>query len=400
MHVQIHRLVRSLVSPLAAFVVSGALLNAVTSPAAEPLAGKKFDEALNQKIVRAWGGGESDSLRMALQQPTESSRVSILLDRRVDPTQSVTLALPATPLRDVIVALAQSAKAEAVVVGSVVYVGPEASAKKLRTLIELRKEELSKLAGTAKKTDKSPWRNPAVSLTQPRTFAWQDFDRPRDILKQVSGKLKLEIDGLDKLPHDLWAGASLTQVTAVEALSLLLVPFEQTFEFVPDRAAIRVVPIPERVALERSYPLTSAQEIVALANARFPAAKVLREDAHLLVQATVEEHAEIAARLKPGGQQTPKAQANKPNKKLSERRFTLKLENAALADVIKTFVANGVQIEFDSAQLADAGISLDKKIDLNVKQVSAEKLFRDLFEPLGLAVTIDGEIVRLKPQSK
>ena len=375
------------------------MLSSLTSFAAEPFAGKKFDDALEQKIGRAWGGGESDSIREALKQLTESNHVSIVLDRRIDPTQPVNLSVPVTPLRDVIAALARTVDAGNVVVGNVVYVGPAESARKLRTLIELRNEDLSKLAsGAAKRTEMSPWKNPSVSLAQRRTFSWKDFDQPRDILKQVAEKLKIEIDGLDKMPHDLWAGSSLTQVTATEAMSLLLIQFGATFEFVPDRAAIRIVPIPDRVAIERSYPLANTQEIKGIVGERFADAEVIVGRANLIVQATVEQHAEIVAFLKPGGQKVVNPPANKPDKPLAKRLFTLKLENAALGDVIKTFIANGVQIKYDPMQFADAEISLEKKISIDVKQKSAEKLFRDLFEPLGIEVTIDGEVVQLRPK--
>ena len=377
------------------------LLSTLTSFAAEPFSGKKFDDALDQKIGRTWGGGDGDSIRQALQQLTESNHVSIVLDRRIDPTQPVSLTVPATPLRNLITALGQTVEAGNVVVGNVVYVGPVESAKKLRTLIELRNEDLSKLASSAtKKTDKSPWKNPSVSPALRRTFAWRDFDRPRDILKQVAEKLKIEIEGLDKLPHDLWAGSSLTQVTANEALSLLLVQFDSTFEFIPDRAAIRIVPIPSRVFVERSYSLPpNPMETIRMGKEQFADAEFIEGGAKLIVQATVEQQADIAAWLKPGGQKLVKPAANKSEKLLGERRFTLKLDNAALGDVIKTFVANGVQIKYDPMQFADADISLDKKIDkIDVKQVPAEKLFRDLFEPLGIAVSIDGETVTLRPK--
>ncbi len=377
------------------------ILSSIAVLAAEPFSGKKFDDALDQKIGRTWGGGDGDSIRQALQQLTESNHASIVLDRRIDPTQPVSLTVPTTPLRDVIAALARMVDAGNVVVGNVVYVGPVESAKKLRTLIELRNEDLAKLASNAaKKTDKSPWKNSSVSLSLRRTIAWQDFDRPRDILKQVAEKWKIEIEGLDKLPHDLWAGSSLTQVTATEALSLLLVQFDSTFEFIPDRAAIRIVPIPLRVFVERSYALPpNPTETIRAGRERFAGAEIIVGGAKLIVQATVEQQAEIAAWLKPGGQKLVKPATDKTEKLLSERRFTLKLENAALGDVIKTFVANGVQIKYDPMQFADAEISLDKKINkIDVKQVPAEKLFRDLFEPLGIEVAIEGETVTLRPK--
>ncbi len=374
------------------------LFHSVRVLAAEPLAGKPFESALDQRIGRSWTGQDGHTLRDVVRQLTDSQRISIVLDRRVDPTQSIELTLPQTPLRDILAALARKVDAEVSVVGNVVYVGPTDSAKKLRTLVELRTTELSKLIGGA-----PPWRNRPVSLTKKITFVWQDFDRPRDILKQVAVKFQIEIDGLDKLPHDLWATASLPQVTATEALSLLLVQFGSTFEFVPGRAAIRIVPIPQRVLIERPHAVPANSTVtVQAAREQFADAEIDQSGAKWVVRGTVEQQAEIAAWLKSGGQKPLKPAENKPNEPLSKRRFTLlKQQNVALGDVIKTFTAFGVQIDYDLAEFADAEISLDKKIDIkSVKDVSAEKLFRDLFEPLGIEVTIAGETLRLKPKPK
>ena len=378
------------------------LLQTMSVLAAEPLAGKPFESALDQRLGRSWTGQDGHTLRDIVRQLTDSQLISIVLDRRVDPTQSVELTLPQTPLRDILAALAHKVDAEISVVGNVVYLGPIESAKKLRTLVELRNNDLSKLSSAAK-PGKSPWRNRPVALTQKKSFVWQDFDRPRDILKQVADKFQIEIDGLDKLPHDLWAAASLPQVTANEALSLLLVQFGSTFEFVPDRAAIRIVPIPQRVLIERTHAVPANSPVtVQAAREQFADAEIDQSGAKWVVRGTVEQQAEIAAWLKSGGQKPIKPAENKSLEPLSKRRFTLlKQQNVALGDFIKTFTAFGVQIDYDLTQFADAEISLDKKIDIkSVKDVSAEKLFRDLFEPLGIEVTIDGETIRLKPKPK
>lgn len=355
--------------------------------AAEPLAGKPFEAALDQRIGRAWTGQDGHTLRDVVRQLADSQRISIVLDRRIDPTQSIELTLPPTPLRDIVTALARKVDGGMSVVGNVVYVGPTDSAKKLRTLVELRNAERAKLN----------WRNRPASLTQPKTFVWQELDRPHDMLKEVADKWKIEIDGLEKLPHDLWAKTSLPQVTAIEALSLLLVQFGSTFEFVPDRAAIRIVPIPERVFVERSYRiLPNSPVILDAARKQFPDVELEQSGAKLIARGTVEQQADIATWLKPDNQKTSKP----PDKPLSERRFTLKQKNVAVGDVLKTFTDFGVKIEYDPKQFADGGISLDQKIDIDEKDVPAEKLFRKLFEPLGIEVTIEGETVRLKPKNK
>lgn len=368
-----------------------------TATAAEPLTGKPFELALDQRIGRAWGGQDGNTLRDVVRQLMESQRVSILLDRRIDPTQSIELMMPPAPLRDLLAALAHKGEAEISVVGNVVYLGPADSAKKLRTLVELRHQDLLKLTSGAK-AGKSPWRNRPTSLTQKKTFVWQDFDRPGDLLQQVASKFQIEIDGLDRIPHDLWAAGSLPQVAAVEALSVLLVQFGSTFEFVSGRAAVRIVPIPERVFIERSYPvLANSPVILDAARKKFADVEIEQAGAKLIVRGTVEQQGEIAVWLRPRNEKTSKP----PEKTLRERTFVLiQRKNVSLGDVIKSFTDYGVKIEYAPAQFAEAGISLDQKIDIDKRDISAEKLFRELFEPLGIEVTIDDDTVRLKPKPK
>lgn len=387
---------KSVVSRRVCLTVCWMLLPTMGAFAAEPLSGKPFETALDQRIGRSWTGQDGHTLRDVVKQLADSQRLSIMLDRRIDPTQSIELTSPPAPVRDIVIAVARKVEAGMSVIGNVVYVGPAGSVKKLRTLVELRNVELSKLTSGAA-AGKSPWRNRPASLTQRKTFHWQELDRPRDMLKQVADKYQIEIEGLDTLPHDLWAATSLPQVTAIEGLSLLLVQFGLTFEFVPNRVAIRLVPIPEQVFVERSYTvLANSPVILEAARKQFTDVELEQSGAKLIARGTVEQQAELAAWLKPGHQK-PSKPADKP---LSERRFTLKQRNVAVGDVLKTFTDYGVKILHDRAQLADAGISLDQKIDIDVKDATVEELFRDLLEPLGVDVTIDGEMVRLKPKPK
>ena len=161
------------------------------------------------------------------------------------------------------------------------------------------------------------------------------------------------------------------------------------------------MPIPQRVLIERIHVIpTNSPVTVEAARERFADAEIERTGSKLIAHGTIEQQEEIAAWLKFGGQKPLKPAENKPYKPLRERRFTLTQKNATLGDVIKTFTTFGVQIDYAPDRFAEAEISLDKKIDIDVTEVSAERLFRDLFEPLGIKVTIDGETVRLKPKPK
>lgn len=369
-------------------------------PLAGPLAGKAFEAALEQRIGRTWGGVDGHTLRDAIRQLRESHRLSILLDRRIDPDQPLDLTVPLMPVRDVLEALSAAVGAEMSIAGNVVYLGPAETAKKLRTLIELRKQDLNRILSNPA-SSKSPWKNRPISLTQPRTITWQDLDQPRELLKQFADGFQMEIEGIEQLPHDLWAGASLPQVSAIEGLSLVLVQFGSTFEFLADRPAIRIVDIPDRVSLERMVliPARFANQIPAIRE-QFADVEFDQSGNKLTVRGTVEELSAIADWLRTGSQKSGSRPANANAKPLNQRTFTLVLKNTPMREVIKAFTANGVRFRLDERQFADAEISLDQKVELDAKDIPADKLFRQLFEPRGIEVTIVDDVVWLTPKPR
>lgn len=364
--------------------------------AAEPLAGKPFESALDQKIGRVWSGQDAHTLRGVLQELAISKNVSILLDRRIDPGQSVELTLPPTPLRELVGALSKKTESGVSIVGNVVYVGPTESARKLRTLVELRNNDLSKLAA-ATKSAKSPWRNRPTALTVRKSFTWQELDRPRDIVQQVASRFQIEVMGLEELPHDLWAAGSLPQVTAIETLSLLLVQFGSTFEFADDQVAVRVVPIPDRVFVEKSHTvLANSPVILEAARKQFVDVELEQSGSKLIARGTVERQAEIAAWLRPNNSKTSKTPDRPGEKPLAERLFTFSQKNVPLGDLIKTFVAFGIKIDYDREQFAAEKIPLDRKVDIDEKSVTIETLFRKHFEPVGVEVRVVGDELHLR----
>ncbi|HLQ45228.1 MAG TPA: STN domain-containing protein [Planctomycetaceae bacterium] len=383
---------------------------ATVALAEEYLSGAPFQKALDQSLGRAWTG---DSLRDALRELSRTRKVAILLDRRIDPTRELSLSPPTVPLRELIARVADLVGASTTTIGNVVYVGPKASADRLRVLVELRGKELAHLGKAAApmkgaKDSKNSWQTRFVRLKDQRTFAWEDLDSPGELLKQIAEKNQIEIVVLDQLPHDLWAGNSLPQVTAVEALSLVLVQFDSTFEFLPDRAAVRIVPIPppEEAVVEATYaiPLNSADKVRTLRE-KFPKATIEQNGIKLTVRASADQHTAIAEFLKPASSKPlASSKSTKPGNKRSEKpsplnqTYTLTVKNAPLLEVMKTFEAKGVRFDYDRGQLQTAQLSLDRKVNIDVTGTTAETIFRDLLEPLGFQVTINGDTLRLRPK--
>lgn len=396
------------------------------SPAADFKTGNDFRAALERSAGRSWS---SVTLRDALRELSQDRQIAILLDRRLDPSQELNLAPPNGTLRDLLDAVAKQMHVERAEVGSVVYFGSLTAARTLPVFIAARTEELSKLGtpkGAASPKDTSfirkltpdqdkkensptkprnPWSGRTGTLLQRHSFQWADLDQPREVLKHVAAKFQFEIVNLDEVPHDLWAAGALPQVTAIEALSLLLMQFDATFEFLSDRRAIQIVPITKDTTLERTYSLTatSGEQTLRAFQEQFPNAQFARNGFKLTVTGTPEQHAEIAEILrKPSSDKTTVPATSKKTGGVSPllKNYTLTVKNKTIKDVLQQFEAVGVKFVYDPDQLRIAGISLNDRVDLDVKGVSGGKLLRDLLEDHGFDVRIEGNTVWISPRPK
>jgi hypothetical protein len=213
----------------------------VNRPVPRLLTSRAFHLALASKITVEWKHGHQQriELRTVLDGIAKKWNIGILLDRRVDPTRKIALSLNMTPLKDGIAAIARAASARTVIVGNVVYIGPPASVALLESVVAKRGSEWRKAARTWPRTRRR------ALLAHP-TLHWNDLDRPRELVKNFAAKFRLTVDGLDKIPHDLWAGATVPGCSVSQGLSLLLVQFDLTFRWKPDGSGIVIVPLPIR----------------------------------------------------------------------------------------------------------------------------------------------------------
>lgn len=216
-----------------AIVVSGPAVQ-VNRPVPRLLTGRALKRALASKITLTQ---QRVALRTILNAISATWEIGILLDRRIDPTQRIAPSLNETPLKDGLAAIAKAASARTAIVGNAIYIGPPASAAALETVVAKRTSEWRKAVRSW------PRARRRALLAHP-TLHWNDLDRPRDIVKKFATKFGLAVDGLDKVPHDLWAGATVPACSVSQGLSLLLVQFDLTFRWKRDGSGIQIVPLP------------------------------------------------------------------------------------------------------------------------------------------------------------
>jgi hypothetical protein len=332
----------------------------------------------------SWSG---QALRDGLRSFSRSDgvRIAILLDRRADPSQPMELRIADGTLGEALDRIADFAKLGWCQIGPVIYFGPPTTAHKLRTVVEIRKEELPKAPSSL-----------ASKLRRVKAWRWDDLATPRELIEELAHEGELKLEGLERIPHDLWAGADLPPMSALERMSLVLAGYDLTFTVEPP-ATIRLVPMPAKASITRSYSLGAASEAeVETFRKKFPDAELRVEGSKLVVVGRAEDHAAIATALT-GKKTKPVAKSAPP--KLSQIRVTITYKQQPVSGILNDVAKKlSLDLVIDREAITAAGLSLDTRVSVELTNVPVAELLAAITKPAGLAFEIRGRTVRIVPQ--
>jgi hypothetical protein len=250
----------------------------------------------------------------------------------------------------------------------------------------------------------------ASALSRTETVHWNDLDEPRAVVANLADQTGVEVLNPEAIPHDLWATATLPKATITESLSLILIQFDLTFVWNEDATQIRLVPVPEIVAVEKPYTPAGGPSARASREARerflenasrtfeqkLPgvSCRVDVDNNRLMIAATLEQH-DILAGKDPA---LPIANAPEKAPPLSKRQFTLRIERVPASALMKKLEETGVVFKYDAAQLKAKNINLDDLISMDVNKADADEFFKAFADPLGLKFSISNVTVTLTPK--
>ena len=344
--------------------------------------GRDFRLEIEKKLWASW---QNVPLRSVLRRISDDRKLSILLDRRIDPTQLVTAQIKNESVLAAVRLVAKNVGADVRVVGSTIYVGPPVGCGKLRTLIELRSQQL---LSKSSKTD--------LRLTKRRVFHWNDLDAPIDLIREVANRNSLELSGFNRIPHDLWAGVTLPSVNAIESLSLILIQFDLTFDWIDGTHGVSIVAAPKFAVIEKSYSMRnrSADRTLEKWRQHVGDFDANIQGTRLVVRTTVEKHEAIKRLLKPTtSRKKSKVSTSTP---LVRQLFTFRRRDATVRSIMQELEKVDIRFEYDSEKLASAGVDFEKRITIDVTKAKADEFFRKLFDPLQLEFTLKDRTVTLK----
>lgn len=358
--------------------------------AEEPVAwltGDKLRAQMEQKIGIDWGGTKGNSFRQAIASLASSQRVAILLDRRVDPDQKIELSLDDVTLEAALKLIAAKKQIGMAQVGSAIYLGPKATAEKLRTLAALRKDEALRLPSTARSR-----------ILQLRTMRWDELATPRDLLAALAAESHVQIQGTDRIPHDLWAAADLPPAGFVDRLTLLAGQFDLTFRFADDGQSVQLVEMPESPTIEHTYPLRGGlaqrgKEIEKKLAEALPTAKIEAAGDKLVVRGRAEDQDYVERYL---SGRPAKQTAVTGEKKVYRLAIVM-----PVGPLIKTLGKKlELDVRIDEEAIKAAGLSLKTEVNVNVKDATADELLKAVLTPAGLAFDRRGNAIEVRPAKK
>lgn len=329
------------------------------------------------RITVAW---QAVPLAEAVASINQAAGGALFLDRRIDPTQRIDLMLADASISEAADFLAALVGAATAKTSSVIYVGPASTAERLPTLA----------AQALAQAERAPAR-PRQSLLRSTPMKWELLDEPARTISEAASRSRVELLDADHIPHDLWRAGQLPATPLVEQLTILLAGFDLTAVVEPS-GAVRVVPMPEEVAIERRFPLPSTSPRTLNAWRDEAPGLDLRIEGQELVAAGRKEDLESFADL------LERRPTNSPTRPARPGRVEVQARVRAVDRPVGELLeelASRLQLTLRIAdEVRNAGLDLNQPVSVDVAGVSLDELFAAVLADTGLTHEVrPGELV-------
>jgi hypothetical protein len=337
------------------------------------------------------------SLRELVVSLQKSTRLPIVLDRRVDPSvaaipppiaanapgrnganelQQETSPSPMTlgpTLADVLDAIADRRGLQWASAGDLVLIAPAgkaipAATEMLAARIRLRT---------------------AAAGFPPKPISWPQLTTPTEALQVVADTWQLDKTNV-QLPHDLWPAIDLGTVDVTSALGVISSQFDLHFELDPETRQLTSRALEDNFVAERDYPLVDLIPAQRKLVTDRPNVRLIKQRTGWQLTGDAAAHWQLElAIFKRGRKPNPGGAAAR-----SVTKYTFKF-NGTLSDALSNLCQAG-NLQLDMATL-DAG-TLSRRIELEAKDQSIEELLAEVARLGEITVEVQAAQVTAKPK--
>ena len=308
-------------------VIVAAWLMAVAGHAAQSVS-RPTDALLAVSLHASWTDVPLGDWAARVTATGTASHAAIVLDGRIDPDTRVTIACRGEPVAEIADRVAAAAGGAVDVLDTTLRIVPRDRAGIGPRAEVARRSAIAALPAARRRIIER--REPTI---------WPAGATPRGIVAAATESAAIRIHGLDAIPHDHIAAASLPPLSLAERLDLVLASYDLRVEW--RRDAGYIVPIDTGLAGVEAPP-------------------------------------------------RPRRPAPSPAAVVGTQRFTLRLA-APLDEAVPALARQlGLEGRIDRESLAARGIQPGEIVRVEVRDATRDELFDALVAPLGLRWRIDG----------
>ena len=223
--------------------------------------GKRLDRFNQTPVSASW---TDTPLRNVLTSFSETQRVGVFLDRRIDPSKLVNIAANGVSPERFLWEIAGTKRIGVCRVADIYFFGPPKTAAYLPTIWEQMETQSSR----QRRTFKVQWERKTPLNTSSVVVVKQ-------LLEQLASEHQFKIENPEAIPHDVWAQFKLPPTSLGGRVGIILAGFDKWFERSKDGTSIRIVDFPTiKTASLKTETLVDSQAMSKRMKDEFPKLKI------------------------------------------------------------------------------------------------------------------------------
>ncbi|MEZ6122358.1 MAG: hypothetical protein R3C49_04190 [Planctomycetaceae bacterium] len=332
------------------------------------LSGSSLKSALETRRSISVEGAPLKQVVFDIQQDTG---IPVILDRRVDPSQKVSLTTGYVTVGECLQMLAESSAPEVnslAMTDHGVVVGPINAVGRLRTLQEILRREI---VSHRSAIPSSVYR----SMSQPRQRSGSRASSPGFLFEEAAQECGLEVTNPETIPHDLWDAIQLPAMTFSEYAAWILNQYDLTFQINENsQLTISAVPATLEISEKHRIPSSHRAEILDRWQTEFPGLKMTVSGSTATVSATVEMHERLRT-LIDGPAPNRVAAAG-----MQKRLFTMTVpRGTSFGQLVQSFRSSGIPIRIEGRTDDELIPLLLETVEFSFEKTPGDRFFPEVF---------------------
>ena len=349
------------------------------------------DELKNVKLLKVWQHKmqmrfQGKTLREFGYQLERETGLFCWIDTRINPEQEVSFNTNFKSIRGVLDDVCHQQHLSWVECGRGIFLTDEATAKILPMLLEWQRQQLG-LVGISS-DEKIIWLKDTL-------VHWPLLSRPVDLCQSLVKERQVKLTGWEKIPHDVLAPGRNAELSQLEQMQTLLVQYGLTWVW-KNKNELEIVPIMELGRLSIKYVPDVAKKQVYLDFAKRLVDLEINEQAKTwVVSGTVIQQAEFHYFQRKHLVSREENVAS--TSKLKNRKFTLRVDNGKVLDILQSFKDSQLNISWDENIFSNNDVKFDIRVSINIKDASLDEMLKQILEPAGLTYSLKDEEITILP---